>query len=52
MMEVYLKIFEFEKEYGISMPLYLHGGESMNSLFNTNLFDNILLKYIVDNLSF
>jgi adenosine deaminase CECR1 len=41
---VLLKIKDFEKEYEIEMPLFLHGGESFNSLFNSNLIDALLLN--------
>ena len=42
--EVFVKMNELEKEFGIDMPLILHGGESLNYLKNTNMFDILLLN--------
>lgn len=34
---------QFEKEIGVTLPFVFHGGETLHTLTNTNLFDVLLL---------
>lgn len=37
------KLREYEKPYGVHVPFVFHGGESINSITNTNLYDAVLM---------
>ncbi len=44
MAPAFVKKDELEKEFGVELPYVFHGGESLFSIQNDNLFDLILLE--------
>lgn len=37
------KLHKYEEQYQVKVPFVFHGGESVNSITNTNLYDALLM---------